>query len=200
MNRKRRIQKLSLLCMLLPTLAQALPEDSQASVEMRSGQVTLDQKNHSGVFSDKVELDQGSTHIRASKIITQTDDKNALQKAIIIGTNQHLAHYWSLMSPDKPELHAYAERIEYYPKDNLIRLIGQAHIEQGNNSFSAPQISFNTATQKVITEARPNERALIIFHPEKSGHSSPFTPIGNAFQSSAALTTSTTKPLSGATS
>lgn len=168
MNPRNLMLKLSLLLTLgmFPALASALPEDSRAILELRSGKVTFDQKKHYGVFSDHVELDQGSTHIRAFKVITETNDKNQLVKAIIMGQAKELAHYWSLMAENKPPVHAYADQIEYYPNEHLIKLIGHAHIEQGTNSFSAPKITYNIETQKVLTEAKKDQRTLIIFHPE----------------------------------
>jgi lipopolysaccharide export system protein LptA len=161
-------------------IAQALPEDKQAVLEIRSGQVKFDQKNHCGIFIDQVELDQGSTHVRAFKVITETNEKNALRKAIMIGNIDQPAHYWTLMSQDKPVLHAYADRIEYYPEDHIIKLIGQAHIEQGTNSFSATTITLNTETQKVQAKSQKDKRTLIIFHSEP--HTPLFTKLDSPLQ------------------
>lgn len=145
----------------------ALPEDNLAVLEMSSGHAMFDQKKHCGTFTNEVALDQGSTHIRAHRIDTETDEKNQLIKALIFGEKATLAHYWTTVSKEKPTFHAYAERIEYHPSEHLIKLIGQARIQQGENSFSAATINYNTETQKVLTaNALPNERALIVFHSE----------------------------------
>ncbi len=170
MNPQRLMQKLSLmfLVMLSPTMTNALPSDSQAILEMRSGKVVFDQKNHYGVFSDHVELDQGSTHIRAFKVVTETNEKNQLIKAIVMGKEKELAHYWALIDENKSAIHAYADQIEYYPQTHLIKLLGHARIEQGTNSFSAPKITYNIETQKVLTEGVRNQRTVIVFHPESN--------------------------------
>lgn len=145
----------------------ALPEDSQATLEMHAGSADINQETHRGVFKDQVELDQGTTHIRAVKAITESNTKNQLTKAVIIGDAEHQAHYWVLIALDKPLLHAYADTIYYYPDKHLIKLVGHAHVEQGNNSFSAPLICYDTLRQHVTSEPKDNERTLIIFHPEK---------------------------------
>ena len=55
--------------------------------------------------------------------------------------------------PNKPPFHAYADTIRYYPLRHLIELIGNARVEQGNNSLSAAKITYDTVeTTCVITK------------------------------------------------
>ena len=68
------------------------------------------------------------------------------------------------MDKEKPELHAYAKQIEYFPEQHLIHLIGHARIEQGQNSFAAQNIRYDTLTQKVVTTSPQKSRTLIVFH------------------------------------
>lgn len=148
-------------------LAFALPEDSKAVLEMHAGSADLNQETHRGVYLDQVELDQGTTHIRANKALTEANTKNQLTKAVIEGDNQQQAHYWVLVALDKPIVHAYADKIIYYPQDHRIELIGHAKVEQGDNSFTAPFIAYDTLHQHVTSKANDNERTTIIYHPEK---------------------------------
>lgn len=145
----------------------ALPSDNQAAIEMRSGSADISQETHRGVYLGNVELDQGSTHIRAAKAITEGNKQNQLTKAIISGDKEHLAHYWVMQSLDKPELHAYADTIYYLPQQHLIKLVGHAKVIQGNNSFSAPIICYDILHQHVTSEHANNARTVIIFHPDK---------------------------------
>ncbi len=172
MSQNRKINKMSRFigsCLVYSSVIYALPEDNLAVLEMSAGNAMFDQKKHCGVFTDEVALDQGSTHIRAQRINTETDEKNQLVKALIFGEKKALAHYWTTVSKEKPTFHAYAERIEYHPHDHVIKLIGQARIEQGENSFAAATIDYNTETQTVLTDnsQQKHERTLIIFHSEK---------------------------------
>lgn len=154
-------------------ITSALPTDSQAVLEMSAGYALFDQKKHHGFFKTDVAFDQGSTHIRATQITTEANEKNQLTQAIIFGEKHHQAHYWSTVSTDKPDLHAYADRIEYYPIQHLIKLLGHALIQQGKNSFAAAIITYNIETQQVITDNQSSkQRTVIVFHTDKD-HSIP---------------------------
>lgn len=161
-----------ILLIMINSASFALPEDSKAVLEMHAGSADINQQTHQGTYLNQVELDQGTTHIRALKAITESNEKNQLTKAIIIGDQKNPAHYWAMIANNKPELHAYAETIEYYPEQHLIKLIGQARIEQGKNSFSAPIICYDTLKQHITSEQKENERTVIIFYPEKNQHES----------------------------
>ena len=145
----------------------ALPSDRDQILQVRAGSADLNQQTHQGVYLDDVQLDQGTTHIRAVEATTTGNEKNQLILAVIKGNKNTQAHYWSLMDEKKPPVHAYADIINYYPDKHLIELIGNARVEQGTNSFTAPKISYDTLAQHVLSQSDKNARTIIIFHPEK---------------------------------
>ncbi len=154
-----------LLCVM--HTAYSLPNDNQAVVEVRADSADINQETHKGIFINQVELDQGTTHLRANKATTEGNAKNQLIKATIFGDKIQQAHYWELVAEDKPVVHAYADIIDYFPEKHLIKLTGHARVEQGRNSFSAPIIVYDTLHHHVITEAKPGEKTVIIYHPEE---------------------------------
>lgn len=145
----------------------ALPEDREQVLHLSADTADLNQEKHHGVYIGDVQLDQGSTHVRAAEAITEGNEKNQLMKAIAKGNGHEQAHYWALTAADKPPIHAYADNIYYYPERHLIELIGNARVEQGENTFSAPKISYDTLHQHVVTTASGKQRTTIIIHPEK---------------------------------
>jgi len=153
--------------LMLTTASFALPDDRNQIIELRAGSADINQQTHQGIYLHDVQLDQGSTHLRAHKAITTGNDKNQLILAVIKGNQKAQAHYWTVPSADKPAMHAYADTINYYPERHLIELIGNARVEQANNSFSAPEIRYDTQAQHVVSQASKNARTTIIFHPEK---------------------------------
>ncbi len=167
-NKVNNIIFLLLLSLCVNGQVFALPEDRQELMHLKADSADLNQSTHRGVYSGHVELDQGTTHVRAVEAITEGNEKNQLIKAVAKGSKKDQAHYWSLPDKDKPEVHAYADSIYYLPEKHRIELIGNARIVQGNNSFSAPKIIYDTEKQHVITQASGNQRTTIIFHPEKS--------------------------------
>ncbi len=150
-------------------LSFALESDSQEPLELKASQADINQSEHKGIYTDGIEFDQGTTHIRADRAETKTDANNKLTMAIIYGNKTSQAHYWSQMEKDKPDLHAYADIIEYYPDKKIIKLIGNARIEQGDNSFKAPQVTYNIEKHHIVSGGMVNnkQKTVIIFHPPR---------------------------------
>lgn len=150
----------------LHTLCFALPEDKTKVMHLQANRAELNQSTHSGTYVGEVTFDQGSTHIRAAKAVTEGNTKNQLIKAIIEGNQKTQAHYWALTDNNKPPIHAYADIIRYYPERHLIELIGNARVQQGDNSFSAPKISYDTLHHHVISAPSQTMRTTIIIQPD----------------------------------
>lgn len=156
-----------LILSVLSYKALALPDDNAQIMYMRSDTADISQEKHKGVFKGHVELDQGTTHLRAASAITKGNADNKLVKAIAYGDAKEQAHYWSTTSTEKPPMHAYADTIYYYPEKHLIELVGNAKITQGDNTFTAPKIIYDTEKQHVLTERAGNKRTSITIYPEK---------------------------------
>ncbi len=164
------LKKAKFGCLLLifsPALAFALPSDRQQIAHLAADRVDLNQLTHSGTYHGNVQFEQGTTHLSAHKVMTQGDKNNRLIYAQAQGLPTVLVHYSEKTSPKKPLLHAYAQVIHYYPQRNVIKLIGQARIVQGSNSFSAPTIIYDTVKQHVVSESQGTKRTKIIIYPGK---------------------------------
>ena len=144
----------------------ALPTDRTALIHLTADTISLEQQQHHGTYKGNVMLDQGSTHLRADTVITENNDKNQLTKAIALGNKTAQAHVWALTSEDKPELHAYANQLIYDPLLHRITLIGNATVTQGNHSFSAPHIEYDTLTEHVTTQHEGMHRTTLIVDPK----------------------------------
>lgn len=163
----RRLALLLLVCTILNQQAFSLSSDQKQIIELRAGSADINQQTHQGIYLEDIQLDQGSTHIRAHKATTTSDTNNQLVLAIIEGNQTTQAHYWTIPAENKPTVHAYADIIKYYPDKHLIELIGRARVEQASNSFSAPKITYDTQAQHVVSQSTASARTTIIFHPEK---------------------------------
>lgn len=150
----------------LTSLCYALPSDRTALIHLTADTISLDQHDHHGIYKGHVTLDQGSTHLRAAQVITDNDDKNRLTHAMAMGEDKIQAHLWTLTSEDKPEVHAYADQLSYNPITHRILLIGHARIVQGNHSFSAPHIEYDTITEHVTTQKNGTSRTTIVIDPK----------------------------------
>jgi lipopolysaccharide export system protein LptA len=163
--------KRQLLWFFLPILITkvcfALPDDREKALELSADNADLNQQTHNGEFSGNVQLDQGTTHLRAAHVKTEGNKQNKLVMAEAKGNAKEQAHFWTLKALDQPPLHAYAHTIRYFPERHLIELIGEAKVIQGKNSFEAPQINYDTEKQHVLSKRDGTARTLIIIHPEK---------------------------------
>ena len=154
--------------LLLINVCHALPEDKQQTMQFSASHAELNQDKHRGIFIGDVEIDQGSTHIRAFKVTTEGNANNQLIKAILEGDQKNQAHYSTLTHPDKPVLHAYADFIYYYPEQHIIELVGHAKVEQGTDSFAAARIHYDLLRQSVFSKSDGQLRTNIIIHPGKN--------------------------------
>lgn len=145
----------------------SMPEDRNLVMALSADSADLNQKTHLGKYLGDVQFDQGSTHLRAAKATTTGNNKNKLICATAEGDKTHQAHFWTLPALNKPEMHAYADIIRYYPERHIIELSGNARIVQGKNSFQAPEIKYDTEKQHVLSSSNGEKRTAIIIHPEK---------------------------------
>ncbi|WP_174224086.1 lipopolysaccharide transport periplasmic protein LptA [Legionella beliardensis] len=142
----------------------ALDTDKNVTAQLAADTADLNQQAHQGTYIGNVQFDQGTTHLRATKAITKVNQHNKLTFAQALGTDKEPAHFWTQTDANKPPLHAYALKINYYPERHLIVLIGNARIEQGEDSLSAPKITYNTEKKHVISQGDNKMRTTIIFH------------------------------------
>lgn len=157
------------LCLLTCQALFALPDDREKVLELSADTADLSQKTHHGEYIGDVQLDQGTTHLRAAKAVTEGNETNKLVVAIASGSKASQAHYWTQTDVNKPLLHAFANTIRYYPERHLIELIGKARVEQGDNSFTASKIIYDTLKQHVVSKSDNHTRTLIVLHPGKKG-------------------------------
>ncbi len=168
-NKLTKLIAFACIYILHANLSFALENDSSEPLELKANSADINQGEHTGKYIGEIEFDQGTTHIRADKAITQTDANNKLSAAIIYGNKTNQAHYWSNIAKDKPALHAYADIIKYYPDKKIIELIGNARIEQGENLFTAPKIIYDIQKQHIVSTSMQNnkQKTIIIFHPPR---------------------------------
>lgn len=144
----------------------ALRSDKNQILNFKADAADINQETHLGHYKGHVALDQGTTHLRASLATTEVNENNKLVKATAEGNKKEQAHFWTLTDEKKPPFHAYADLIRYFPEKHLIELEGKARVEQGNDSFSAPIIQYDTLHQHVLSQSKGKGQTVIIIHPE----------------------------------
>lgn len=166
---------ISALFLMLSTQVYALDDDHRQPMLLQAESAEFNNTTHYGVYKGNVSLDQGSTHLTANIAYTYANKKNQLTLAIAKGLKSNQAHYWSLPQGKKEILHAYADKIEYYPLKHQIKLLGNACVKQGKDKIQAPIIIYDTEKQHVISQSNKYGRTTITVNPQSNKHATTIT-------------------------
>lgn len=161
-----RIHKYILLFLLLPISTLALDSDRNEKLNIAADSGIYNFKSGIDVYEGHVQIDQGTTHITADKLITKKNSQHKIQEATAYG-NIELAHYWTQPKPGEPEIHARAKLIKFYPIESNVTLEHDVHVAQGENNFHGELIHYNSNEQTIIVPSSANGRAVLVYNPEK---------------------------------
>lgn len=156
----------SLVLLSYSLLASALPEDNKEKVHIVADASLYNYKTGVNTFEGNVVVDQGTTHLTADRLITKNNSKHKIQEVIAYGI-QKPAHYWTLHKAAEPEVHAYAKIIKFYPIESNVVLEDNALVTQGENSFQGQLVLYNRNDQTITVPASKNNRAVIVYNPDK---------------------------------
>ena len=155
----------------VPQQQQVMTKDqvffTQADTHGQARGMTANLATHQLHLAKDLQIDQKDTHLRAQSVTTYGDAQHPLLSAFISGNELNPAHYWSILHPNEPTMHAHAEHMLFNNALQTIELTGQARIIQGPQSFTAPQISYDLAHQHVISSPTTLARTTIVIYPEK---------------------------------
>lgn len=155
---------------MLCTNAAALTSDEQEKLLISSESAEIDRKAGTSTYRTTVKVDNGTTHVTGEALTTYNDKNGRLVEIVVEGSPSEKAHYWTVTELNKPELHAKANLIKYYPQKRYIILIGDANIEQGTDSISGPLLEYDVEKQRLLAKKAPNAqgqsaRTTIVIQP-----------------------------------
>lgn len=146
--------------------AQALKEDRKATLYIAANSFTGNVKTGTKIYEGDVKIDQGTTHIRADRLVTKNNKENEIEEAIAYGY-QVPAHFWTTPKIGDPELHAKAKIIKFYPIDFNITMEQDVHVTQGENSFQGELVHYNNNDETILVPKTKNARAIFVYNPDK---------------------------------
>lgn len=153
---------LSSFIVSIPALGFALADDSKQPATIVADSGYMDYGANITIFNGNVVMEQGSTQLTAEKVIVYTDDQDKLVKAIAYGER---AHYQTLPREGDAVLHALAKTIEYYADENLVILLGDGLVEQGNRRLQGERIIYDRAKETLTSAPQPQKRTVITINP-----------------------------------
>lgn len=144
--------------------AYALSSDKQQPMHIAANFAHWDGNKNTTTLTGNVIVIQGTTTVKADQLVLLSDKQNQIQQAIATG---NLASYTTTTDMTKPPLHALAQSIEYFPPTSEIILIGKAHVQQGDNTVTAPRLEYNMNAQTVVSPATKDGRTTIVIQPQQ---------------------------------
>lgn len=155
------------LFMLSPmSIAFGLPEDSNKIIHIVANSTEFNYKTGTDIYEGDVQVDQGTTHLKADRLVTQKDENHKIISAIAYG-NDYPAEYSTIPKLGDLLLKAKAKVITYYPRTSTIFLKDNVIVTQGGNSFRGTNIIYNMKDQTVSAPASKHGRASIVIEPKQ---------------------------------
>ena len=125
----------------------ALPEDAAQPIQIQSDRAELDQRHGTAIYFGSVHLTQGTLQVTADRLTIESTNGEVIR--IEAEGLKTPAHYSQQARVDQPPLLADGRTIIYLTRDKRIKLVGNAHLTQGKNTFSGATIDYDIANQFV---------------------------------------------------
>lgn len=150
-------------------LAHALPDDRSKPIEIQANSAERDAKTGVTTYTGNVDIQQGSIHISASKVILDSKN-NALTE---INASGAPATYHQQLTGPSDVVDAQASTIHFNVAKDLITLQGNSSLKQQSGNISGDRIEYDIKTERVRAQAAEsgsadnNRRITVIIPPAK---------------------------------
>ena len=131
--------------------ARALSTDSDQPIAIEADQAEHDDAKRVTTYRRNVIIDQGSLHITGDTVTVQFDGQGEVTKITALGVP---AHFRQLPDGDTSHRKAWAKRMEYFPEQDLISLLGEARYEKDGSRVQADRLVYDSlnARFKALTD------------------------------------------------
>jgi lipopolysaccharide export system protein LptA len=142
--------------------ANALSSDNFLPTKISADNAIYDHNLHVSIYRGDVTITQGTTSLQGDEVMIYNQSNNQkVQKLIAIGNP---AVYRTLPNHQTQYLYARAKRIEFYPLQHRILLIGDGEITDNKNSFAGARIEYLIDKQTIssaTTSQQPETKIVI---------------------------------------
>lgn len=143
----RRLTALALGAWATLTVApvHALPDDHNQPIYIQSDRAERDERKGTTVYTGDVEVDQGSLHISADRVVIHSDDDQVSQMEAF----GEPARMQQKTSVEKEPVYARAKSILYVVSSEELTLTGDASVTQEGAKMTGAQIVYYMREQRV---------------------------------------------------
>jgi lipopolysaccharide export system protein LptA len=158
---------LGILFLIYPIMGYTLPSDKTEKMHVDAASSQGDLKKNIITHTGNVVAIQGTTKLTGDVIVVYLSPQNELIKGIATGKP---ATYKTLPAENKPEFYAEGDEIHYLVEKQLILLIGNAKVIQGENTYEGHRLEYQIDTE-VVTSPKsppgyPQGRASMVITPK----------------------------------
>lgn len=125
--------------------ALALPEDRDQPIYIQSNSAERDDRKGTTVYTGDVEVDQGSLHISADRLVIYSID-DEVERMEAFGAPARMQQKTSV---DKEPVYARARKINYLVDREELTLTGTASVTQEGATMTGSQITYYMREQRV---------------------------------------------------
>lgn len=158
------ITALGLLSIL--NTATALSSDKNKPYVVSSKTILYQRDKHLTTYNGHVIATQGTTTIRADKLVISSSPQTGEVEQMIAYGKQ--AHYNTLPDHHNKKLFADADTIKYWPEKGKVLLIENARVKQQGNLFRGGLIWYDIGNQTVLSGRDATTKTTIIIQPQNT--------------------------------
>ena len=154
----------ALLLGLMSSSVCALESDSEQPITIDSNTATYDDATATSIYTGNVISVQGSIRVNSDKLVVYFVDGDA-EKLVFTGNK---AKFKQTPSEGGEDITGEALTGEFYPKKNLLILIDDATVWQGNATYSSNLIEYDIKTSLVKAGEKSSDakRVHVILKPK----------------------------------
>ncbi len=146
--------------------ADALSTDPEQPVEIEADFAELDDQEGRTTYTGNVVVTQGSIRMLGDKLTANFDEDRQLVEVFLAGKP---AYFKQTPDGGKQDIEGEGLQIEYYAKRNLLHLIDQARLKQGERLFEGYRINYDTAKSIITGRGTPQAASKPGAAPSKPG-------------------------------
>ncbi|PPC90295.1 MAG: lipopolysaccharide transport periplasmic protein LptA [Methylobacter sp.] len=145
-------------------VANALESDSEQPITIDSNTATYDDAKGVSIYTGNVLSVQGSIRVNSDRLVVYFIEGNP-EKLVFTGVP---AKFRQTPNPGEEDIIGQALTGEYYPKKNLLVLIDQAIVWQGNGTYSSKLIEYDSknAIVKAGEKTSDSKRVHVVLQPK----------------------------------
>jgi lipopolysaccharide export system protein LptA len=122
-------------------VAHALSTDKDQPIEIEADTAQLDKGKQVTIYTGNVVVVQGSIRMTGDKLTVYYDNNQQLKDAYL---NGQPAYFKQRPDGKNEDFEGWALKMEYHAQENLLHLIDQAKLKQGDQTMTGARISYDT--------------------------------------------------------